>query len=192
MPLFAKVTCFCISTFLTRSKGKLKQELEEVIKLCKEVHLFQRLWQVFYNGIEIVPQKFKIFESTQCWNLIPYTDSLMGLSRVEIVVLAGPSVQMTLTVSSKGWVLAVALIHFLKFQPYAGFYGSQKKRNILELSIFGDSKVVIDWDSSGLTNLQSVSDDCQLKRIGLLKNCFLSLSFRHLYREFNSDADLRC
>ena len=39
MPLFAKVTGFCTSTFLTCSKGKLKQTLEEVIKLCKEVYL---------------------------------------------------------------------------------------------------------------------------------------------------------
>ena len=55
-------------------------------------------------------------------------------------------------------------------------------------SIFGDSKVIIDW-ARGLTILQSLSYDCWLKRIGLLKNFFLSLSFRHLYREFNSDAD---
>ena len=59
---------------------------------------------------------------------------------------------------------------------------------ILYLFIFGESNVIIDW-AKGLTNLQSLSYDCWLKRIGLLKNCFLSLSFGHLYREFNSDAD---
>ena len=63
-----------------------------------------------------------------------------------------------------------------------------KKKKNLQLSIFGESKVIIDW-ARGLTNLQSLSYDCWLKRIGLLKNCFLSLSFGHLYREFNSDAD---
>ena len=47
MPLFEKVTGFCTSTFVTCSEGKLKQELEEVIKLCKEVYLFQILWHVF-------------------------------------------------------------------------------------------------------------------------------------------------
>ena len=88
MPLFEKVTGFCTSTFLTCSKGKLKQALEEVIKICKEVYLFLRLWQVFCNGTEIVPQKFKRFESSRCWNPIPYMDSLMGPSRMEIVVLA--------------------------------------------------------------------------------------------------------
>ena len=41
MPLFANITSFCTSTFLTCSKGKLKQTLEEVIKLCKEVYLLQ-------------------------------------------------------------------------------------------------------------------------------------------------------
>ena len=41
IPLFAKVTGFFTSTFLTRSKEKLKQTLEEVIKLCKEVYLLQ-------------------------------------------------------------------------------------------------------------------------------------------------------
>ena len=88
MPLFVKVTGFCTSTFLTHSKGKLKQTLEEVIKLCNEVYLFLRLWQVFCNGTEIVPQNFKRFESPWCWNLIPYMDSLMGPSRLKIVVLA--------------------------------------------------------------------------------------------------------
>ena len=92
MPLFSKVNGFCTSTFLTLSKGKLKQTLEEVIKICKEVYLFLILWQVFCNGTEIVPQKFKRFESSRCWNPIPYMDSLMGLSRMEIVVLAWSSV----------------------------------------------------------------------------------------------------
>ena len=41
MPLFAKVTGFCTSTFLTHSKVKLKKTLEEVIKICKEVYLLQ-------------------------------------------------------------------------------------------------------------------------------------------------------
>ena len=100
MSLFVKVTSFCTSTFLTLSKGKLKQTLEEVIKLCKEVYLFLRLWQVFCNGTNIVPQKFKRFESSWCWNPIPYMDSLMGPSRMEIVVLAWSFVYMTLIVSS--------------------------------------------------------------------------------------------
>ena len=56
MPLFAKFNGFFTSTFITRSKGKLKQALEEVIKICKEVYLFLRLWQVFCNGTKIVPQ----------------------------------------------------------------------------------------------------------------------------------------
>ena len=99
-PRFAKVIGFCTSTFFTHSKGKLKQTLEEVIKLCNEVYLFLRLWQVFCNGTKIMPQKFKRFESTLCWNLIAYMDSLMGPSRMEIVVLAWSSVYMTLIVSS--------------------------------------------------------------------------------------------
>ena len=56
-----------------------------------------------------------------------------------------------------------------------------KQKKILLLSIFGKSKVIIDW-ARGLTNLQSLSYDCWLKRIGILKNCFLSLYFRHLSR----------
>ena len=69
-----------------------------------------------------------------------------------------------------------------------GAFIVRKKKKILQLSIFGESKVIIDW-ARGLTNLESLSHDCWLKRIGILKNCFLSLSSRHLYREFNSDAD---
>ena len=92
MPPFAHVTSFYTSTFLTCSKGKLKQTLEEVIKLCKKVYLFLKLWQVFCNGTEIVPQKFKRFESSQCWNPIPYMDSLMGPRKMEIMVLAWSSV----------------------------------------------------------------------------------------------------
>ena len=72
MPLFAKVIGFCISTFLTHSKGKLKQTIEEVIKLCNKVYLFLRLWKFFCNGTKIVPQKFKRLESSWCWNPIPY------------------------------------------------------------------------------------------------------------------------
>ena len=69
-----------------------------------------------------------------------------------------------------------------------GAFMVRKKKNILQLSIFGESKVIIDR-ARGLTNLQSLSYHCWLKRIGLIKNCFLSLSFRHLYRGFNSDAE---
>ena len=145
---------FAHQRVLTLSKGKLKHTLEEVIKICKEVYLFLRLWQVFYNGTEIVPQNFKRFESSRCWNSIPYMDSLMGLRRMEIMVLEWSFVYITLTVSSQGWVLGVALIILLKFP-------------------------IIDW-ARGLTNLQSLSYDCWLKRIGILKNFFISLSFRHL------------
>ena len=63
-----------------------------------------------------------------------------------------------------------------------------KKRGLLQLQIFGDSKIVIDW-VNGLNSLQSLSFYCWLRRTDILKSCFHILSFKHIYRVFNSDVD---
>jgi hypothetical protein len=60
--------------------------------------------------------------------------------------------------------------------------------HISELQVFGDSKIIIDWcNCKG--KLQVIALDGWKDRIRDLSKIFSSLSFSHIYREFNMEAD---
>ena len=63
-----------------------------------------------------------------------------------------------------------------------------KKRGLLQHNIFGDSKIVINWEN-GLNSLQSLRYGFWMRRIVNLKKCFHSIAFKHIYTIFNSDVD---
>jgi ribonuclease HI len=61
--------------------------------------------------------------------------------------------------------------------------------DIRDIKVLGDSKIVIDWlNDKGI--LQVCALDCWKDRIrDLIKN-FREISFTHIYRDFNREADL--
>jgi ribonuclease HI len=60
--------------------------------------------------------------------------------------------------------------------------------NITELEVFGDSRIVIDWlNRKG--NLQVVTLDCWKERIRDLSKLFSPITFSHIYRDNNKEAD---
>ena len=64
-------------------------------------------------------------------------------------------------------------------------YGNQIQQDI---QIFRDSKVVIDWEN-GRTNIQVPYLQHVLTKIQNLKTLFRRISFAHIYREVNEEAD---
>jgi ribonuclease HI len=60
--------------------------------------------------------------------------------------------------------------------------------SIQELHVLGDSKIIIDW-LKGKGRLQVVSLDCWMDSISILINLFHNLSFAHVYRIDNQEAN---
>jgi ribonuclease HI len=60
--------------------------------------------------------------------------------------------------------------------------------SINEIQVLGDSKVVIDWlNEKG--RLQASAIECWKLRIKELIKNFQEISFAHIFREFNKEAD---
>jgi ribonuclease HI len=60
--------------------------------------------------------------------------------------------------------------------------------HISELQVFRDSKIVINWlNNKG--NLNVISLDCWKERIRDLRKSFSLITFSHIYRESNKEAD---
>ena len=55
-----------------------------------------------------------------------------------------------------------------------------KKRGLLELNVYGDSKVIIDWEN-GLNYLQCLGLSGWMRRVRLLSQHFQVVSFSHIY-----------
>jgi ribonuclease HI len=60
--------------------------------------------------------------------------------------------------------------------------------SITDILVLGDSKIVIDWLNRKGT-LQVVTIDCWKDMINELIKCFTNISFAHVYREENQEAD---
>jgi ribonuclease HI len=57
-----------------------------------------------------------------------------------------------------------------------------------KLQVFGDSEIVINWlNNKG--NLNVISLDCWKERIRDIRKSFSIISFSHIYRESNKEAD---
>ena len=61
--------------------------------------------------------------------------------------------------------------------------------SINKLQILGDSKVIIDWINQN-GNLQEVNIDCWKQKTKDLAKNFKDISFQHIYRVHNKEADL--
>jgi ribonuclease HI len=61
--------------------------------------------------------------------------------------------------------------------------------SIHKLQILGDSKVIIDWLNKK-SELRACAIEGWKQRIRALRSKFLAISFEHIYREFNKEADL--
>jgi ribonuclease HI len=60
--------------------------------------------------------------------------------------------------------------------------------SITDFHVIGDSKIVIDWlNEKG--SLQAISIDCWKDRIKELFKFFSAITFSHVYREENQEAD---
>jgi ribonuclease HI len=63
-----------------------------------------------------------------------------------------------------------------------------KEKYIQRLQVFGDSKLVIDWDMNKV-NIQNIGLEPIMREIRETFNSFCWLSFHHILRELNSKAD---
>jgi ribonuclease HI len=63
-----------------------------------------------------------------------------------------------------------------------------RSKSINQLQVLGDSKVIINW-VEGKFKLQILELEHWKRRIGLLKQQFGFISFSHIYRHHNSEAD---
>jgi ribonuclease HI len=63
-----------------------------------------------------------------------------------------------------------------------------KEKNMTKLQVFGDSKLVIDWER-GQNNIQNPRLASILRDIKLTFRNFEWLSFQHILRELNTKAD---
>jgi hypothetical protein len=63
-----------------------------------------------------------------------------------------------------------------------------QRLDINEMLLLGDSKVIIDW-LNGQVDLQAIALECWKERTQEATRHIKSLSFSHIYREDNSDAD---
>ena len=61
-------------------------------------------------------------------------------------------------------------------------------KNIHDLHVWGDSKVIVDW-ALGKHIIHSIDLEHWLFRVKELFGHFSSLTFQHVYREFNSLVD---
>ena len=65
----------------------------------------------------------------------------------------------------------------------------EKYKQIANLNIYGDSKTVIEWAQERNT-IQAPHLQNFLRIIQSMLPCFAALNFNHVYREFNSEADI--
>ena len=63
-----------------------------------------------------------------------------------------------------------------------------KDKQIDKLNIHGDSKTVIDW-AQERNNIRAPRLQNLLRAIWSIQPFFASLKFKHVYREFNTEAD---
>ena len=63
-----------------------------------------------------------------------------------------------------------------------------KDKQIAKLNIYGDSKTVIEW-AQGRNNIRSPHMQNLLRAIRSLQPSFEAIHFKHIYREFNTEAD---
>jgi ribonuclease HI len=63
------------------------------------------------------------------------------------------------------------------------------KISITDIHILGDSKIIIDWINN-IGSLQVISIDCWKDRVKELIKLFSVITFAHVYREENQEADL--
>jgi ribonuclease HI len=61
--------------------------------------------------------------------------------------------------------------------------------SIQKIQILGDSKVIIDWLNQK-SNLQAIDIEGWKQKTRDLANLFQGISFHHIYRDFNKEADL--
>ena len=62
-----------------------------------------------------------------------------------------------------------------------------KKRGLLEINVYGDAKVGIDWVND-LNDMQSLGIYGWMRRVRSLIKHFHALSFKHIYLCFNEDS----
>ena len=62
------------------------------------------------------------------------------------------------------------------------------EKNVRNLQIFGDSKLTIDWEN-GQLQINAPQLQHLLRAIRSQNENFESISFQHIYRELNVDAD---
>ena len=58
----------------------------------------------------------------------------------------------------------------------------------MELKVFGDSKVIVDWENEKY-DFQAINLSNWMKKTRLLISQFDSITSNHIYRIFNKDAD---
>jgi ribonuclease HI len=63
------------------------------------------------------------------------------------------------------------------------------KLSITDIHIIGDSKIIIDW-LNNIGSLQVITIDCWKDRVKELIKHFFVITFAHVYREENQEADL--
>ena len=101
-----------------------------------------------------------------------------------------------------GFVLNLRKDHLLYFS-FGGGLGTNTKDELLSLfglllidslievsdiSIYGDSKIIIDWQN-GISKLQVLSLSHWSHKIQLIKNYFASITFSNISRYFNATTD---
>ena len=73
---------------------------------------------------------------------------------------------------------------FVELMALWGILWFSRKRGILELRVVGDSKDVIDWEN-GKNSMRSLNLSHWMKRVQMVIQHFASISFSHIYRNFN-------
>jgi ribonuclease HI len=63
-----------------------------------------------------------------------------------------------------------------------------QRLSISDIHIMGDSKIIIDW-LNDIGSLQVISIDCWKDRVRELIKQFSVITFAHVYREENQEAD---
>jgi hypothetical protein len=70
-----------------------------------------------------------------------------------------------------------------------GNFNTGLRLHILDLQVFGDSRIIIDWlNQKG--KLQVISLECWKDRIRDLSKAFRTINFTHIYRDINKEADI--
>lgn len=64
-----------------------------------------------------------------------------------------------------------------------------QRKNVLRIQLYGDSKMVIDW-ANGKSQIKAPQLQYVLSEIKDVLTSFVSVSFTHIYRELNEEADI--